>query len=178
MADSCCGNVLCGDVMCPNCPGLDFSVYEGVVGEKEPEEDAMLRAPCKHGAGADLCAKCDPDFEEENAMLRAPGEYTHTGPNLTLGEGDTLRLSGAPEGYSWVLVPAKPEGTSPGEKGHYSDRALEPIQVAEAWGMDFLEGSALKYLARYRKKGGVESLEKVKWFVDRIIQREKREGRG
>lgn len=126
MSGPCCGNVIAGDAMCPNCPGLSF------------EEFAEA---------------------EESAMLRAPGDP-------------------APEGFDWVMVPAKPRGTSPGEKGHYSDRGLEPIQVAESWNLDFLEGSALKYLARYRKKGGVESLEKVKWFVDRIIQREKREGRG
>lgn len=84
----------------------------------------------------------------------------------------------AKEGYVFVKVPEKPQGTSPGEKGHYSSRALEPIQVSEAWGLDFLEGSALKYLARYRNKNGVEDLQKAKWYIDRIIMRERREGRG
>jgi hypothetical protein len=87
----------------------------------------------------------------------------------------------APGGFEWVLMPARPflgtDQKSPGEKGHYSDLSPEPIQVSEAWGLDGLEHSALKYLARYRKKNGIEDLEKVKFYADMMIAREKREGR-
>jgi hypothetical protein len=81
----------------------------------------------------------------------------------------------------WVLMPARPGGPrygsghasefiSPGETGHYSSLNPEPIQVNEAWGLSFDEGSALKYLARYTRKGGIEDLGKVKFYADRLIQ--------
>ena len=84
----------------------------------------------------------------------------------------------APDGYEWVLVPARPNN-SPGEGGWYSSKSgLEQIQVNELWGLDFLEGNALKYLTRYKGKNGVEDLQKAKFYIDRIIMREQREGRG
>ena len=36
----------------------------------------------------------------------------------------------------------------------------------------YYEGTILKYLWRWRHKGGVESLRKLRWFVDRLIERE------
>lgn len=36
----------------------------------------------------------------------------------------------------------------------------------------YYEGTMLKYLWRWRHKGGVESLRKLRWFLDRLIQRE------
>lgn len=35
--------------------------------------------------------------------------------------------------------------------------------------MDFLEGSVLKYLWRYKEKNGVHDLEKAKVYIDKII---------
>jgi hypothetical protein len=35
----------------------------------------------------------------------------------------------------------------------------------------------LKYLAQYKKKNGLEDLQKVAFYADRLIQREIREGR-
>lgn len=36
--------------------------------------------------------------------------------------------------------------------------------------MDFLEGSVLKYLWRYKEKNGVHDLEKAKIYIDKIIE--------
>jgi hypothetical protein len=65
---------------------------------------------------------------------------------------------------------------APGETGHYSDRNPEPIQVAEAWQLDANEFNMLKYLARWRKKGGIQSLEKIIFYAQREIALAKREG--
>ena len=40
--------------------------------------------------------------------------------------------------------------------------------------MDFLEGSVLKYLWRYKEKNGVHDLEKAKIYIDKIIEGLKR----
>lgn len=90
----------------------------------------------------------------------------------------------APDGYEWVLMPARPGGPmgvgkrmrAPGETGHYSDRNPEPIQVAEAWGLDPNEFNILKYMARWRRKGGILDLEKVIFYARREIAKAKREG--
>jgi hypothetical protein len=33
----------------------------------------------------------------------------------------------------------------------------------------FCVGNALKYLSRYRMKGGTEDLKKAKWYLEKII---------
>ena len=37
---------------------------------------------------------------------------------------------------------------------YYENGALEPIDVIDAWGLGFSEGSIVKYLARWRHKDG------------------------
>jgi hypothetical protein len=89
----------------------------------------------------------------------------------------------APEGYEWVLLPERPGGErgwgkrmrSPGETGHYSDRNPEPIQVAEAWDLDANEFNMLKYMARWRQKGGTLDLEKIIFYAQREILKARRE---
>lgn len=42
----------------------------------------------------------------------------------------------------------------------------------EAWGCGFNDGSAIKYIARYKYKGNpIEDLKKARWYIDREIQR-------
>ena len=56
---------------------------------------------------------------------------------------------------------------------HYSGQGkIECIEVLEqlaADGHDFRVLNAMKYLWRYRHKGGTESLEKAIWFIERVI---------
>lgn len=47
---------------------------------------------------------------------------------------------------------------------------LECIDVIEDQEMDFIEGSILKYLWRYKDKGGTKDLEKIKEYVDLKIK--------
>jgi hypothetical protein len=60
---------------------------------------------------------------------------------------------------------------SPGnEDGHYSG-TIQPIDLIRAQGMDFEEGSVIKYVSRYKKKNGLEDLKKARWYIDRLIER-------
>jgi hypothetical protein len=54
---------------------------------------------------------------------------------------------------------------------HYTFGRFEVIDVIEDWGLDFHEASVLKYLARWRRKNGVEDLEKAAWYLQRLIDR-------
>ena len=49
---------------------------------------------------------------------------------------------------------------------------LQPIDVIDAWGLDFYEGSALKYLARHRKKNGREDIEKAIHYLELLLERQ------
>jgi hypothetical protein len=42
--------------------------------------------------------------------------------------------------------------------------------------LDFCEGNVVKYITRWRDKGGVESLRKIKHYVDFLIEREVKDG--
>jgi polyferredoxin len=61
---------------------------------------------------------------------------------------------------------------------HYTSHPsnIECIEIAET--MDFCPGNALKYVWRFREKGGVEDLNKALWYVRREIELRERERSG
>lgn len=61
---------------------------------------------------------------------------------------------------------------------HYTFGSVECIEaIRSALGDDgfvaYCQGNAMKYLWRHRRKGGVEDLEKAKWYIDRMIETER-----
>lgn len=57
---------------------------------------------------------------------------------------------------------------------HYSKLKIQPIEYIHANNIPFAEGCAIKYLTRWRDKGGVKDLEKAKHFIDLLIELETR----
>lgn len=55
---------------------------------------------------------------------------------------------------------------------HYKDKAMQPWDIIDAWGLDFYAGSVLKYLLRAKYKNGVEDLKKARHFLDKMIEDE------
>lgn len=56
---------------------------------------------------------------------------------------------------------------------HYKSAAgVEVIDVIEAFGLGFHEGNVVKYLLRWKQKGGVEDLKKARWYLNRFIEQE------
>ena len=55
---------------------------------------------------------------------------------------------------------------------HYSKKAIQPIQYIQANKLGFEEGSIVKYITRWRDKGGIKDLEKIKHYVDFLIEAE------
>jgi hypothetical protein len=55
---------------------------------------------------------------------------------------------------------------------HYKDLAIQPIEYIHKNGIGFAEGSAIKYLTRWRAKGGIEDLRKARHFIDMLIEME------
>lgn len=59
---------------------------------------------------------------------------------------------------------------------HYKKLKIQPIEYIHANGIPFAEGSAIKYLTRWRDKGGIKDLEKARHFIDLLIELETRNG--
>lgn len=59
---------------------------------------------------------------------------------------------------------------------HYTQGGVEcidAIQAATGEGFaGYCAGNVIKYLFRYRYKGGAEDLKKGRWYLDRLIERE------
>lgn len=49
---------------------------------------------------------------------------------------------------------------------HYSDMNVEPIELIEAFDLNFVQGSIVKYVSRYKSKGGVQDLEKALHYCE------------
>lgn len=56
--------------------------------------------------------------------------------------------------------------------GHYKDLKPQPIEVLHAWGLPYAEGSAIYYILRWRRKGGLEDLKKARHTLDLLIELE------
>lgn len=55
---------------------------------------------------------------------------------------------------------------------HYRNNAIQPIDYIMGNGLDFCEGNVVKYVTRWKHKGGVEDLKKARQYLDFIIERE------
>ena len=53
---------------------------------------------------------------------------------------------------------------------HYQNE-IQAIDVIESHGLNFSEGNVIKYVLRWRKKGGVEDLRKAKFYLERLIRK-------
>ena len=49
---------------------------------------------------------------------------------------------------------------------------IEPLDYILKNGLDFLEGNIIKYISRYDMKGGVKDLNKAKFYLEKLIERE------
>lgn len=55
---------------------------------------------------------------------------------------------------------------------HYASSKIEPIDYIIANKLSYCEGNVVKYITRWRKKGGIEDLQKAKQYIDFIINKE------
>ena len=57
---------------------------------------------------------------------------------------------------------------------HYRTMKIQPVEYIHANGLPFIEGCVVKYVSRWRSKGGVKDLEKARHFIDLLIELENR----
>jgi hypothetical protein len=55
---------------------------------------------------------------------------------------------------------------------HYKDMAIQPMEYSMANKLDACQHTAIKYVTRFRQKGGIQDLEKARHFLDLLIELE------
>lgn len=57
---------------------------------------------------------------------------------------------------------------------HYKvEGAVEHWDIVAQWGLDYFQGQITKYVMRWKKKGGIQDLEKARHFLDKYMELEK-----
>ena len=58
---------------------------------------------------------------------------------------------------------------------HYAKNAIQPWDYIVANNLGYLEGNIVKYISRWRDKGGVEDIRKVIHYAQKLIEVETKE---
>lgn len=53
---------------------------------------------------------------------------------------------------------------------HYKTAAVEPWDIVTMYNLDYFLGSALKYILRHEKKGGVQDIQKAIHFLEKWVE--------
>lgn len=56
---------------------------------------------------------------------------------------------------------------------HYKELPIQPIEYIFRNGLGFFEGNVIKYVTRWRSKGGIPDLEKAKHYIEMLIEFER-----
>ncbi len=55
---------------------------------------------------------------------------------------------------------------------HYKDLQIQPVEYIYANGIGYMEGNVIKYITRWKSKGGIADLEKAKHYIELLIELE------
>jgi len=53
---------------------------------------------------------------------------------------------------------------------HYKDLAIQPVEYIHKNGVGYFEGNVIKYVSRWRAKGGLADLNKAKHYLEMLIE--------
>lgn len=100
------------------------------------------------------------------SFKRTTGQPSFT-ENVIRSGAVGLALSGQSEKQS------RPTGLQVGGN-HYKKMPIQPVEFAYANNIPFIEGCIIKYVCRWKDKGGIEDLRKAKHFLDILIELEEK----
>jgi len=61
---------------------------------------------------------------------------------------------------------------------HYADMAIQPMEYSMANGLDACQHTIVKYVSRFREKGGIEDLKKAMHCIEMLMEFEYGKGEG
>lgn len=53
---------------------------------------------------------------------------------------------------------------------HYKNKTIQPWDYIASNGLGYFEGNVVKYVSRWRDKGGLQDLEKARHYLDKLIE--------
>lgn len=53
---------------------------------------------------------------------------------------------------------------------HYKDKSIQPWDYIASNSLGYLEGNVVKYVSRWREKGGLEDLKKAQHYLTKLIE--------
>lgn len=53
---------------------------------------------------------------------------------------------------------------------HYKTKAIQPWDYIASNNLGYFEGNVVKYVSRWKDKGGVADLEKARHYLDKLIE--------
>lgn len=53
---------------------------------------------------------------------------------------------------------------------HYKGFKYQPWDVVIDWDLGYLDGTALKYIARWKEKNGIEDIKKAIHFLEKLVE--------
>lgn len=127
-----------------------------------------------YGPHKEPCKRCTYNSEyiaDTERLLQA-------GIILRVYEPRTATSSPAPvaKPAATALEPCHTHSSSGSKPTHYSGMTVDVIDFCLRNGIPYPEGNVIKYVCRWRKKGGIADLEKARDYLDRLIAHEKSEG--
>jgi hypothetical protein len=57
---------------------------------------------------------------------------------------------------------------------HYKDKVIQPVEYIHLNNIGYMEGNVIKYVSRWRDKGGIADLQKAKHYIDLLIELEEK----
>ena len=55
---------------------------------------------------------------------------------------------------------------------HYREVVIQPVEYIMANNIPYCEGNVIKYVTRWRRKGGLDDLRKARHYLDLLIEHE------
>ena len=125
----------------------------------------------------------DVDNDPNGSRIQPPSEYMFPTDGAHFATGMSVAVDLAQEGAERTVTVAPPEeeelfsNYKPSLEvqvggNHYKDMKIQPVEFIHANGIGYIEGCVIKYVSRWRKKGGAEDLKKARHFIDLLLQLE------
>ena len=87
-------------------------------------------------------------------------------PLPTISTGPTVQILGTvPVSGSIMPDPLNVQV----DGNHYKDLRIQPVEYIHANEIGYFEGNVIKYVTRWRSKGGIRDLEKAKHYIELLI---------
>lgn len=79
--------------------------------------------------------------------------------------------------HASVSIPSEDSPLQRQEGGdHYKKQAIQPVEYIMANGTPYMEGNVIKYVSRWRDKGGIQDLKKAIHYLEMLIEHEEKQG--